>query len=120
MRAALPGYDGSPFVPPSSTFSHPSFPPGKLSRTKVLQPALLATVLAWGAKFADHPILALDRQANGGRSQIARALVRKAREVAEGEKIHRFATADNLVVALLLEPLQSRASVPHLQPVLVR
>ncbi|KZW00922.1 hypothetical protein EXIGLDRAFT_719996 [Exidia glandulosa HHB12029] len=108
LRAALPGYEGSPFTTPSATFSHPSFPPGKLSRSRVLQPALLATVLAWGAKFAEHPILSQDRQANGGRSRIARSLVRKAREVAESEKIHRWPTADNVVVALLLEPLQSQ------------
>ncbi|EJD39970.1 hypothetical protein AURDEDRAFT_187188 [Auricularia subglabra TFB-10046 SS5] len=108
LRAALPGYNGSPFMPASAAFSHPSFPPGQISRSKTLHPALLATVLAWGAKFAEHQILNLDRQANGGRSRIARTLVHKAREVAEGEKIHRLATADNIIIALLLEPLQSQ------------
>ena len=115
----MPGYEGSPFTAPASSFSQSSLSAGKLSRSKVLQPALLAVVLAWGAKFAEHPILALDRQANGGRSRIAHTLVHKACEVADAEKVPRFATADNAIVALLLEPLQnctSSSCVPRFMP----
>ncbi|PVG00244.1 hypothetical protein CPB86DRAFT_701823 [Serendipita vermifera] len=72
-----------------------------------LPPALLATVIAWGAKFSEHPLLVHDREMNAGRSRICRILTRRAREVAEGEKIHRLPSIDNLINALLLEPLQS-------------
>lgn len=70
--------------------------------------ALLATVIAWGAKFSEHPLLVHDRETNAGRSRICRILSRRAREVSEGEKIHRLPTYDNVIIALLLEPLQSR------------
>ena len=70
--------------------------------------ALLATVIAWGAKFSEHPLLVHDRETNSGRSRICRILTRRAREVSEGEKIHRLPTFDNVIIALLLEPLQSR------------
>lgn len=69
--------------------------------------ALLATVIAWGAKFSEHPLLVHDRETNSGRSRICRILTRRAREVSEGEKIHRIPTYDNVITALLLEPLQS-------------
>lgn len=75
-----------------------------------LPPALLATVIAWGAKFSEHPLLVHDRDTNSGRSRLCRILTRRAREIAEGEKIHRIPTLDNVVIALLLEPLQSRKS----------
>jgi len=70
--------------------------------------ALLATVIAWGAKFSEHPLLVHDRETNAGRSRICRILTRRAREVSEGEKIHRLPSFDNVIIALLLEPLQSR------------
>jgi hypothetical protein len=70
--------------------------------------ALLATVIAWGAKFSEHPLLVHDRDTNAGRSRICRILTRRAREVSEGEKIHRLPSFDNVIIALLLEPLQSR------------
>lgn len=69
---------------------------------------LLATVIAWGAKFSEHPLLVHDRELNSGRSRICRVLTKRAREVAEGEKIHRLPTFDNIITAMLLEPLQSR------------
>lgn len=69
---------------------------------------LLATVIAWGSKFSEHPLLVHDRELNSGRSRICRVLTRRAREVAEGDKIHRLPTFDNIITALLLEPLQSR------------
>ncbi|KAH7101631.1 hypothetical protein BKA62DRAFT_618416 [Auriculariales sp. MPI-PUGE-AT-0066] len=107
LRAALPTFT-SPASQSTTTFTHPSFPPGKISRNQMVHPALLAAVLAWGAKFAEHPVLALDRQSNGGRSVIARTLLRKARHVAEVERIHQLTSADNVIVALLLDALQSQ------------
>lgn len=98
---------------------------------------LLAAVLAWGSKFSDHTLLVLDRQdgaqqvpndsaaykhthtnnhSNGAsgmhsqRSTISRLLVDRAREVAEQEKVYRVATAENIVICILLEGLQSTPS----------
>ncbi|KAJ1309737.1 hypothetical protein OPQ81_006502 [Rhizoctonia solani] len=71
--------------------------------------ALIAVVLAWGAKFSEHPIIVHDRGGSKEKSSIiARALVRRAREVAESERIFRIATPDNAIICLLLEPLQSQ------------
>ena len=72
--------------------------------------SLVATVLAWGAKFSEHPLLVADREAGGGQSRLARMLVNRAREVAEAEKVHRISSVDHVVIALLIEPLQSRES----------
>jgi hypothetical protein len=74
-----------------------------------LPPALLATLIAWGAKFSEHPILVQDRKTSpGGRSRIARLLLHRAREVAEGEKVHRVPSPENVVISMLMDPLQSR------------
>lgn len=73
-----------------------------------LHPALVATVLAWGAKFSEHSLLVADRRRPGGQSRLAKALVERARELAETMKVHRVPTTDNVLVALLMEPLQSR------------
>ena len=81
---------------------------------KPLHPALLATVIAWGAKFSEHPLLVADRQGANGQSRLARMLVNRAREVAEAEKVHRISTVDHIVIALLIEPLQNRTIVFHL------
>ncbi|KAG8741933.1 hypothetical protein FRC12_015512 [Ceratobasidium sp. 428] len=71
--------------------------------------ALVAAVLAWGAKFSEHPIIVHDRQSNKDKSSVlARSLVRKAREVAESDRVFRIATPDNVLICLLLEPLQSQ------------
>lgn len=78
------------------------------STEKPLHPALLATVIAWGAKFSEHPLLVADRESNGGQSCLARTLVNRAREVAEAEKVHRIGSVDHVVIALLIEPLQNR------------
>jgi hypothetical protein len=75
---------------------------------KPLHPALVATVLAWGAKFSEHPLLIADRRRPSGQSILAKALVDRARELAEATKVHRVPNADNVVIALLIEPLQSR------------
>lgn len=74
---------------------------------------LLACLLAWGSKFSDHALLVMDRQQvsrEGGptpsRSNISRLLVDRAREVAELEKVFRVAKPENVVVCLLMEPVQ--------------
>lgn len=81
------------------------------SSQKPLHPALVATVLAWGAKFSEHPLLVADRRRPGGQSHFAKALVDRARELAEATKVHRIPNADNVVIALLIEPLQSRKGI---------
>lgn len=75
---------------------------------KPLHPALVATVLAWGSKFSEHPLLAADRRRPGGQSLLAKALIDRARDLAEALKVHRVATAEHVVIGLLIEPLQSR------------
>lgn len=74
---------------------------------------LLACLLAWGSKFSDHALLVMDRQQVSRetaptplRSNISRLLVDRAREVAEQEKVFRVAKPENVVVCLLLEPVQ--------------
>jgi hypothetical protein len=73
-----------------------------------LHPALVATVLAWGAKFSEHPLLVADRRRPGGQSLLARTAIDRARELAEAMKVHRIATTEHVVIGLLMEPLQSR------------
>ncbi|CAE6414217.1 unnamed protein product [Rhizoctonia solani] len=84
-------------------------PPLPARDVEPLPSALIAVVLAWGAKFSEHPIIVHDRGASKDKSSIlARALVRRAREVAEAERVFRIATPDNAIICLLLEPLQSQ------------
>jgi hypothetical protein len=85
------------------------------SAEETLHPALMATVVAWGAKFSEHPLLVADRLNSPTRqSSLAKMLIVRAREVAEALKVHRVPAAEHVVIALLIEPLQSRAlsSVP--------
>ncbi|CAK5269768.1 unnamed protein product [Mycena citricolor] len=74
----------------------------------VLHPALVATVIAWGTKFSEHPLLVADRRRPGNQSLLAKALVDRARDLAEALKVHRLPTSDHVVIGLLLEPLQSQ------------
>lgn len=69
---------------------------------------LVATVIAWGAKFSEHPLLLADRRKNNGQSMMAKALINRARELAEDLKVHRMPSADHVVIALLIEPMQNR------------
>lgn len=69
---------------------------------------LVATVIAWGAKFSEHPLFIADRHRNGGQSAFAKVLINRARDLAEDMKVHRMPNADHVVIALLIEPLQSR------------
>ncbi|KAI0662247.1 hypothetical protein C8Q70DRAFT_1051719 [Cubamyces menziesii] len=76
---------------------------------KPLHPALVATVIAWGAKFSEHPLFVADRHRNGGQSAFAKVLINRARDLAEDMKVHRIPSADHVVIALLIEPLQSQS-----------
>jgi len=78
------------------------------SNEKPLHPALVATVLAWGSKFSEHPLLLADRRRHGGQSRLAKALIDRARDLAEALKVHRVASTEHVVIGLLIEPLQSR------------
>jgi hypothetical protein len=73
-----------------------------------LHPALVATVLAWGAKFSEHPLLVADRRHPGGQRLLAKELINRARDLAEALKVHRIPTPDHVVIGLLIEPLQNR------------
>ncbi|KAH7913412.1 hypothetical protein BJ138DRAFT_1178081 [Hygrophoropsis aurantiaca] len=84
----------------------PSFTQSKQEASP--HPALIATVLAWGAKFSEHPLLVADRKRNGGQSLLAKTMIERTRELAESLKVHRIPTSDNVVIALLIEPLQSQ------------
>jgi hypothetical protein len=80
------------------------------SAEEPLHPALMATVIAWGAKFSEHPLLVADRLNSSTRqSGVAKTLIVRAREIAEALKVHRVPAAEHVVIALLIEPLQSRA-----------
>jgi hypothetical protein len=73
-----------------------------------LHPALVAAVLAWGAKFSEHPLLVADRRRPGGLRLLAKELIDRARNLAEALKVHRIPSPDHVVIGLLIEPLQSR------------
>lgn len=101
---------------PASTGSNgsTSLPgPGSSGSQRPIHRPLLACLLAWGSKFSDHALLVMDRQQvsregnpNPLRSNISRLLVDRAREVAEQEKVFRIAKPENVVVCLLMEPVQ--------------
>ncbi|KII87011.1 hypothetical protein PLICRDRAFT_43721 [Plicaturopsis crispa FD-325 SS-3] len=76
--------------------------------SKRLHPALVATVLAWGTKFSEHPLLVADRARPGGQSFLAKVLVNRARELAEALKVYRIASSDHVVICLFIETLQSQ------------
>ncbi|KAL7280160.1 hypothetical protein ACG7TL_006579 [Trametes sanguinea] len=82
--------------------------PSQQQPQRPLHPALVATVIAWGAKFSEHPLFVADRHRNGGQSAFAKVLINRARDLAEDMKVHRIPNADHVVISLLIEPLQSR------------
>ena len=49
-----------------------------------------------------------DRERNHGQSLLAKTLINRTRDLAEDLKVHRVPTADHVVVALLIEPMQNR------------
>lgn len=84
---------------------------GSTKTSGTLHPALVATVIAWAAKFAENTLFVADRQRNGGtKSLFAITLVDRARELAELLKVHRVSSPEHVIIGLLLEPLQSRQS----------
>ncbi|KAI0693448.1 hypothetical protein C8T65DRAFT_668057 [Cerioporus squamosus] len=109
----------SPNTPPASAVAqqqrtrNSSSPSGGQSaqdpQQKPLHPALVATVIAWGAKFSEHPLFIADRHRNGGQSAFSKVLINRARDLAEDMKVHRIPNADHVVIALLIEPLQSQS-----------
>ncbi|KAH9948835.1 hypothetical protein B0H21DRAFT_204183 [Amylocystis lapponica] len=82
---------------------------GISDQRKPLHPALIATVIAWGAKFSEHPLLEADRKRNNEQSLLAKTLINRARGLAEDMKVHRIPSADHVVIALLIEPMQSQS-----------
>ncbi|KAI0373751.1 hypothetical protein BV20DRAFT_962326 [Pilatotrama ljubarskyi] len=82
---------------------------GQSAQQRPLHPALVATVIAWGAKFSEHPLFIADRHRNSGQSHFAKVLINRARDLAEDMKVHRIPNADHVVIALLIEPLQSQS-----------
>ncbi|TFY60159.1 hypothetical protein EVJ58_g5325 [Rhodofomes roseus] len=101
----------SPHTPPSASSTSTFLSKGGLTQNdahKPLHPALVATVIAWGAKFSEHPLLLADRAHNSNQSHIAKTLINRARDLAEDLKVHRIPTADHVVIALLIEPMQNQ------------
>lgn len=98
----------------STSHSAPASTPATPITSSSLRPIhrpLLACLLAWGSKFSDHALLVMDRrqvsrEASPLRSNISRLLVDRAREIAEQEKVFRVAKPENVVVCLLMEPVQ--------------
>ncbi|KAK7048273.1 hypothetical protein R3P38DRAFT_2868375 [Favolaschia claudopus] len=98
-----------PLLNPQKFRTQLQLQPGDPPNTEnVLHPALVATVLAWGSKFSEHPLLVADRRRPGGQSQLAKAMIDRARNLAEALKVHRVPSPDHVVIGLLLEPLQSQ------------
>ncbi|KAL6308423.1 hypothetical protein BKA93DRAFT_815437 [Sparassis latifolia] len=111
MRVNLYGPQQQPNTPPATTSRFPS-PKSDLlpnGAPKPIHPALIATVIAWGAKFSEHPLLIADRARNNQQSLLAKALINRARDLAEDLKVHRIPSADHVVIALLIEPMQSQS-----------
>ncbi|KAJ9110430.1 hypothetical protein QFC19_001555 [Naganishia cerealis] len=87
-------------------FSNPSNPDGP-------PPApIIACILAWGAKFSEHPLIVADRQASSAdlpagrkRSRLAQMMSCRAQEVLETHKVFRVPSLENLQAALMMVPL---------------
>lgn len=73
---------------------------------------LVSTVIAWGAKFSEHPLLLADREHNNKQSYLAKTLIQRTRELAEDLKVHRVSSPEHVVTALLIEPMQPRKYFP--------
>lgn len=93
---------------PGTTDPHPSTNGSSNGTSNALHPAIVATVLAWGAKFTEHSLFLADRAMNGGQGLFAKTIIERARAVAEVMKVQRVATPEHVIVGLLLEPVQPR------------
>lgn len=124
VHSRLPILDAQSFM---NRFTSPNTDPNG-----PLNPALLASVLAFGAKFADHPTFTADRdecaardsdEADGsGRSRrgysrsrcrMAQLLAVRAREVGEVNKAFRIPSLANVQALILLEGLFGREWKTH-------
>jgi hypothetical protein len=92
-------------------FTNPHGPEGPPS------PALIACVLAWGAKFSEHPLIVADREScsaelTGGRkrSRLAQLMACRAMEVLETNKVFRTPSLENLQASLMMVSLGGRES----------
>lgn len=104
----------SPLLDPDSfrrRFANPNNPEGPPP------PPIIACILAWGAKFSEHPLIVADRQAcsvdlPGGRqrSRLAQMMACRAQEVLETHKVFRVPSLENLQAALMMVPLVGRES----------
>lgn len=75
--------------------------------------AIIACVLAWGAKFSEHPLILNDREETSAieavherrdsternKSRLVRTLVARAQEVLEANRCHRIASLPNVQAA---------------------
>ncbi|KIO24240.1 hypothetical protein M407DRAFT_26355 [Tulasnella calospora MUT 4182] len=102
FRHSLP----TSLIPSQSITADSPTPPGNF---EPIPPALLAVVIAWGSKFSEHPLILMDRNQNGGRSRISRALVTRAFEIAEAERVYRITTPENIITCMVIEGIQSHA-----------
>lgn len=100
---------------PSQSSTHASNGSSHSSRpsrsTDALNPAILAAVLAWGAKFSEHPLILQDRNTDTTgrrRSRLATSLRNKAFEIAEAEKVHTIPSPDAIIAGVILDGLCSR------------
>lgn len=121
LRLPPPGHATHPLAQSTPSSNHgsstngypspaPSSPPSTGSAP--LHPAIVAAVLAWGAKFSEHSLLVADRLKNGGQGWLPKVLIDRARDVAEALKVHRIPSPDHVLIGLLLEPLQNREFIP--------
>ncbi|WVW82869.1 hypothetical protein I302_104881 [Kwoniella bestiolae CBS 10118] len=93
----------------SSPLTHPSGP---------LPHAFLAIVLAYGARFSDHPIIHSDREECSSRdgkslkprqrSRMISLMVIRTREIAERNKVYRIPSLENANACFFMEHLLGR------------
>ncbi|KLT46287.1 hypothetical protein CC85DRAFT_59374 [Cutaneotrichosporon oleaginosum] len=82
-----------------------------------LSPALLAVVLAFGARFTEHATFVADREeisgreGDPGRSRMTQLLVIRAREIVEASKAFRVATLVNAQTLMILEGLLGQSVI---------
>lgn len=98
-----------PIIDPETfirSYHNPSSPDGPVN------PIVLACVLAWGAKFSEHPLIVADRQhhskhlTNGRqRCRLAQLLASRAMQVLETDKVWRIATLANIQALVLFHSL---------------
>ena len=100
------GHDQKPLHPASVIFLQ-SYTSLLISALRIFY-SQVATVIAWGAKFSEHPLLLKDREHNNKQSALAKTLISRTKELAEDLKVHRIPTPEHVVTALLIEPMQSR------------